>query len=117
MSDPVIDIALWGTGGGGGNSQAHTHPCPNCYRNIPCDDRRCTVDSDAEGNYTGAHNVCDECEKGRADLRSCRAASIVDAIISDLTDRRGLKQEWHAIDAATQGIIRRQWIDIAKGRL
>ena len=37
---------------------------------------------------------------------------IVDAIIKDLCDRRGLRQEFEQIDADTQEEIRRTWEDI-----
>lgn len=37
------------------------------------------------------------------------AARAVDAIISDLTDRRGLKREWHGIDPDIQKQIRDRW--------
>lgn len=40
------------------------------------------------------------------------AAIIVDAIIKDLTDRRGLRQEWDAIDDDIQDEIRNVWIQI-----
>jgi hypothetical protein len=40
---------------------------------------------------------------------------IVDAIIEDLTDRRGLKNEWWSIDKDIQDEIRQTWIDIVKG--
>ncbi len=43
-------------------------------------------------------------------LREQRARAAVDKIIdTDLTDRRGLKQEWYQIDAETQEEIRETW--------
>lgn len=37
------------------------------------------------------------------------AARAVDNIIADLTDRRGLRQEWKGIDKEIQKEIRNQW--------
>ncbi len=36
----------------------------------------------------------------------------VDKIVLDLTDRRGLKQEWYQIDTKTQEEIKQEWSDI-----
>lgn len=44
------------------------------------------------------------------------AAIIVDAIIMDLTDRKGLRQEWAQIDENIQEEIREGWIKIAMGK-
>ena len=41
-----------------------------------------------------------------------QAEKIVDAIIEDFTDRRGLRQEWEQIDDETQKEIRDAWIEI-----
>ena len=37
---------------------------------------------------------------------------VVDEIIDDLSDRRGLKQEWHQIDDETKDEIRLKWAQI-----
>ena len=45
--------------------------------------------------------------------REQRARAAIDKIIdTDLTDRRGLKQEWREIDAGVQEEIRQQWAKI-----
>lgn len=41
-----------------------------------------------------------------------QANKIVDAIIADLSDRRGLKHEWHAIDEDIQEEIHKAWTNI-----
>lgn len=41
------------------------------------------------------------------------ARKIVDDIVADLTDRRGLKHEWARIDANIRQTILIKWIDIA----
>lgn len=46
-----------------------------------------------------------------------KAKEIVDAILKDLTDRRGLRQEWEAIDRNIQCEIRMAWIDVTAKRL
>jgi hypothetical protein len=40
------------------------------------------------------------------------AKRIVEAIIDDLTDRSGLKQEWWGIDREIQEEIKQKWIEI-----
>ena len=45
------------------------------------------------------------------------AQAIVDDIIADLTDRRGLKSEWHNIDDDVQAEIVTTWRQIAEARL
>lgn len=47
------------------------------------------------------------------ELRKKTAKCIVDAILADLTDRRGLRQEWDLIDRRTQQEIRREWFRLA----
>lgn len=42
-------------------------------------------------------------------------ASVVEAIIADLSDRRGLRQEWQAIDDDIRAEIKATWIRIARG--
>lgn len=42
------------------------------------------------------------------------AEKIVDDIIKDLTNRRGLMQEWEAIDLPTQDEIYETWIEIVQ---
>ncbi len=39
-----------------------------------------------------------------------RARKAVAAIIEDLSDRRGLKSEWRAIDPETRAQIKKAWI-------
>ena len=39
---------------------------------------------------------------------------IVDAIIADLTDRKGLRQEWEAIDEDIKAEIRLKWIELVR---
>ena len=43
-----------------------------------------------------------------------KARKIVDDLIADLTDRRGLRQEWEAIDEETQEEIRETWAKIVQ---
>jgi hypothetical protein len=45
------------------------------------------------------------------------AHEIVEAIIRDLTDRKGLRQEWDMIDGEIQDEIRAAWADIIKERV
>ena len=40
------------------------------------------------------------------------AKKIVDAIIDDLSDRRGLRQEWEQTDDETQQEIKDEWVAI-----
>ena len=42
---------------------------------------------------------------------------IVEKIMEDLKDRRGLRQQWDAMDPATQAEIRQAWRVIAKRTL
>lgn len=42
-----------------------------------------------------------------------QAEEIVDAIIENLTDRKGLRQSWDEIDKDIQGEIRSEWMLIA----
>jgi len=41
-----------------------------------------------------------------------KAKNIVDKIIRDLSDRRGLRQEWEQIDLDIQEEIKETWIGI-----
>lgn len=43
-----------------------------------------------------------------------QSEEIVDAIIRDLTDRRGLKYEWKNIDEEIQAEIRATWMLLAR---
>jgi len=43
-----------------------------------------------------------------------QAEEIADAIIDDLTDRKGLRHEWDNIDEDIQAEIRAGWINIAR---
>ena len=40
------------------------------------------------------------------------ASRVVDAILEDLTDRRGLKHEWSKIDADVRAEIKKTWTGI-----
>jgi hypothetical protein len=57
-------------------------------------------------------------EEGREPERQtgvgAKAEVIVDAIIADLSDRRGLRQEWEGCDEEIQAEIRSEWILIAR---
>ena len=44
-------------------------------------------------------------------------AGIVKDIIYDISDRRGLKQEWRQIDEDVQDEIRSTWADIIRSRM
>jgi hypothetical protein len=46
-----------------------------------------------------------------------RAKLIVEALIEDLSDRRGLRHEWESIDEDIQEEIRQTWITIVLSRL
>jgi hypothetical protein len=56
----------------------------------------------------------DEPEDKRETPVGLQAETIVDAILADMSDRRGLRQEWDGIDADIQGQIRAEWINIAR---
>jgi len=45
------------------------------------------------------------------DTLRATAEAAVDEILDDLTDRRGLKHEWHNIDADIQAEIKAAWAD------
>ncbi len=42
------------------------------------------------------------------------AETIVDQIIENLSDRRGIGHEWYQIDEETQQEIRKEWIEIVE---
>lgn len=42
------------------------------------------------------------------------AENAVNEIVSDLNDRRGLRQEWEQIDDDIQNVIKETWKDIIK---
>lgn len=50
-------------------------------------------------------------------MSKAEAEAIVDEIIMDICDRRGLRQAWEAIDEGVQREIRDTWIEIVKGGL
>lgn len=55
--------------------------------------------------------LCEECEEYReASPIRASAVSAVRAIVADLTDRRGLKQEWHRIENEIRWQIVETWI-------
>jgi predicted component of type VI protein secretion system len=41
-----------------------------------------------------------------------KAQKAVDLIIDDLSDRRGLKHEWHQIDPEIQAEIKEEWVGL-----
>lgn len=45
------------------------------------------------------------------------ARRAVDAIVEDLSDRRGLRQEWEGIDREIRTEIRKVWIDIVEAKI
>lgn len=47
-------------------------------------------------------------------LREEKVAAVVNQIIDDLSDRRGLRQEWESIDEDTKKVIRQRWCDILR---
>lgn len=47
-------------------------------------------------------------------LREEKVEAAVNQIIDDLSDRRGLKQEWESIDEDTKKVIRQRWCDILR---
>ncbi len=51
-------------------------------------------------------------ERLERSMEKIQAEKIVDGIIEDFTDRRGLRQEWEQIDEETQQEIRDTWIKI-----
>jgi len=48
-------------------------------------------------------------------IKEERAKKIVHSIIDDLSDRRGLRQEWEKIDEDIQNEIKESWISIVLG--
>lgn len=42
------------------------------------------------------------------------AELIVDAIVTDFTDRRGLRQEWEQIDEKIQNEIKGEWMRLVR---
>ena len=48
-------------------------------------------------------------------IKEERAKKIVCSIIDDLSDRRGLRQEWEKIDEDIQNEIKESWISIVLG--
>ncbi len=46
-----------------------------------------------------------------------KAEKIVKEILADLTDRRGLRQEWENIDDDIQEEIKSEWIKIVRSNL
>lgn len=51
------------------------------------------------------------------DHKTINAKLAVEAIIADLSDRRGLGQEWEQIDEDIQDEIRDQWTLIVRGHM
>jgi hypothetical protein len=49
--------------------------------------------------------------------RNVRIRLAVDAIVEDLSDRRGLKHEWRQIEPAIQREIRRTWESLIRETL
>ena len=48
-------------------------------------------------------------------IKEERAKKIIHSIIDDLSDRRGLRQEWEKIDEDIQNEIKESWISIVLG--
>jgi len=46
-----------------------------------------------------------------------KAEQVVDAVIKDFTDRRGLRQGWDQIDRETRKEIRAEWVRLTAGVL
>lgn len=46
-----------------------------------------------------------------------KATDIVDAILADMTDRRGLRHQWDQIDRDIQQEIRDTWAEIVQAEL
>ena len=61
-----------------------------------------------------AHPYCGEKEKH---VEPDKAQKIVQLIEDDLTDRRGLRQEFDAVDRDTQDEIRDTWAEIIRKEL
>jgi hypothetical protein len=57
------------------------------------------------------------CSKRGLHRQPTLAEKVVAAIEDDLTDRRGLRQEWESIDDDTQDDIRKAWARIVVGVL
>jgi len=51
------------------------------------------------------------------DFARSRAEHIVNLIVHDFTDRRGLRQEWEQIDDDIQQEIRQTWTKLVEGNL
>ena len=45
-------------------------------------------------------------------MNNAKATLIVEAIINDLCGRRGLRQEWEAIDEEIQQELKQEWVDL-----
>ena len=56
-------------------------------------------------------------EKGKHTVKPDKAQKIVQLLEDDLTDRRGLRQEFEAIDPDTQDEIRDTWAEIIRKEL
>jgi hypothetical protein len=54
------------------------------------------------------------CNKKNIHAKPDKAQQIVEAIETDLTDRRGLKGEWHLIDSDIQDEIRDTWAKLIR---
>lgn len=59
---------------------------------------------DASGNYISKNH----------DFAVSRAEHIVNLLVKDFTDRRGLRQEWEQIDEEIQQEIRKTWEKIVE---
>lgn len=81
------------------------------------------VDADAAHRWGNsvAHKWILECRRLVLEEQAYRLAEqvrkpdvIVDAIIADLSDRRGIGGQWDCIDEETQGEIRAKWMAIVE---
>ena len=57
------------------------------------------------------------CNKKNIHSKPDKAQKIVEAIETDLTDRRGLRQEWEQIDYDLQDEIRDIWAELIRKEL
>lgn len=78
-------------------------------------------------NVKGAYNYEEVEDRGQLDAARASAAAqdvseinpyfVVDAVVKDLTDRRGLRQEWEQIDEEIQQEIREAWAGIVESEI
>lgn len=79
-------------------------PCPEKEDGLKC--VRC--------HYHDGNGFCAELENHEDHGEPSKASQLVDAIIEDLSDRRGLRHEWEQIDEEVQDEIKAAWLKIAQ---